>query len=84
MKWSFGVQNLARRLLEIDYAIKMRDDVSTSPRSFSSVYKKYKNRMWLNVVCTHIDNDIRHHSSQNAPRESTTNFDLCDDEYRGR
>ena len=30
--------------------------------------------MWFSVVCTLIDNDIRHHSGQNvAPRESTTN-----------
>ena len=35
--------------------------------------------MWFSVVCTLIDNDIRHHSDQNllwthsaAPRESTT------------
>ena len=34
------------------------------------------NRKWFSVVCTLIDNDIRHHSGQNvAPRESTTNFD---------
>ena len=42
------------------------------------------NRMWFSVVYTLIDNDIRHHSGQNAPRESTTNFDHCDDEYRCR
>ena len=24
------------------------------------------NRMWFNVVCTLIDNDIRHHSSRNV------------------
>ena len=33
-------------------------------------------------VCTLIDNDIRHHSGQNAPHESTRNFDHCDDEYK--
>ena len=45
------------------------------------------NQKWFDVVCTLIDNDIRHHSGQNAvgaPRESTTNFDHCDDEYRCR
>ena len=52
---------------------------------------KLKNRMWFSVVCTLIDNDIRHHSGQNLlwthqaqPSESTTNFDHCDDEYRCR
>ena len=48
------------------------------------------NRMWFSVVCTLIDNDIRHYSGQNVwtqeaqPSESTTNFDHCDDEYRCR
>jgi len=49
------------------------------------------NRMWISVVCTLIDNDMRHHTGQNvvdslsaAPRESTTNFDHCDDAYRCR
>ena len=38
--------------------------------------------MCFSVVCSLIDNDIRHHSGQNvAPRESTTNFDHCVDEY---
>ena len=26
------------------------------------------NRMWFSVVCTVIDNDIRHHSGQNVVR----------------
>ena len=33
------------------------------------------NRKWFSVVCSAlslIDNDIRHHSGQNVPRESTT------------
>ena len=45
----------------------------------SSFVEKLTNRMWFNVVCTPIDNDMRHHSAQNllrthsaAPRESTT------------
>jgi len=40
---------------------------------------KKTNRMWFNVVCTLMDDDMRHHSGQNllwthstAPRESTT------------
>ena len=53
--------------------------------------------MWFGVVCALIDNDIRYDSGQKvfffffffsgqkvASRESTTNFDHCDDEYRCR
>ena len=44
-----------------------------------AVIVKLTNRMWFSVVCTLIDNDIRHHSGQNVvPSESTTNFDHCD------
>ena len=45
--------------------------------------KKNTNRMWFSVVCTLIDNSMRHHSCQNllwnhsaAPRESTTFWPL--------
>jgi len=37
--------------------------------------------MWFSVVCTLIDNDMRHYSGQNVVNSrgtATTNFDLCD------
>ena len=46
--------------------------------------------MWFSVVCTLIENNTHHHSGQNVVdsrgqlSESTTNFDHCDDAYRGR
>ena len=49
----------------------------------SSFVEKLTNRMWFNVVCTPIDNDMRHHRAQNllwthsaGPRESTTFWPL--------
>jgi len=46
------------------------------------------NQMWLSVVCTLIDHGTRHRSGQNAVDSrgapQLTNFDHCDDAYRGR
>ena len=43
------------------------------------ILRDLTNRMWFSVVCTLIDNDMRHHSGQNllwthlaVPREYTT------------
>lgn len=42
--------------------------------------------MWVSVVCSLINNDMRHHSSQNslwthsaAPRDKPQHFDHCDE-----
>ena len=34
--------------------------------AFSEIIRQLTNRMWLSVVCTLIDNDIRHNSGQNV------------------
>jgi len=38
--------------------------------------------MWVSVVCTLIDNDMRHHSGQNLHLVSPQHFDHSDDTYR--
>ena len=41
---------------------------------FYQLIRRLTNRMWFGVVCTLIDNDIRHHSGQNvvSPRQILT------------
>ena len=51
------------------------------PFDISPLIVNLTSQMWFRIVCTLIDNDIRHHSEQNvvdshgaALSESTTNF----------
>ena len=59
---------------------KTVDNSSMLPR----VHVSLTNRMRFGVVCTLIDNDIRHHSGQNVVDSRGKHFDHGDDEYHCR
>ena len=81
--------SIPNRWIQVEVCILSREDESRVVLDVAPISSvDLTNRMCFSVVCTLIDNDMYHHVVKMlwtlAPRESTTNFDHCDDAYRCR